>query len=268
MPDALPTILLLAAISEEIAPTLRLLGLRSPRPGINRAGHCVPGPGAQSPVQNDSKQPGEFWTSCFGSTRLIAAVSGMGSRSACQALACLNEQFKPSRVILLGFAGGLNPSLKPGHVLPVREVINESGQFLPCELPPALEPAPAYWHMPARLLTVDHLAATPAAKTSLRSRTSADLVDMETYAVARLARALGLPLTVLRAVSDPADTVLPAALLTCVKPDGRPDRLAALRYLWRHPRDLPQLLRLARHARLCSQRLAQVVQLLLKRLSD
>lgn len=66
-------------------------------------------------------------------------------------------------------------------------------------------------------------AATPADKAALRDRLGADVVDEESFAVAQVAKAHGIPFLVLRAISDTADqTILPHDA-QAQRPDGSED---------------------------------------------
>ena len=83
----------------------------------------------------------------------------------------------------------------------------------------------------------------PAAKVALQAETNAAAVDMESHIAARFAARHGLPLAVLRAISDSVDQTLPPAALVGMRPDGAMDLAAVLGALARNPRQLPALIR-------------------------
>lgn len=170
-------------------------------------------------------------------------VTGMGAARVCETI----DRLKPRAVLLIGFAGGLNPTLRTGDTLHIGRVLHDGDE-------------PITLAGNATLLTVDELADTPQHKQALHERTRADAVDMETYFVARYCRDRGIRLDVLRAISDPADAVLPRASVNWVKPDGSHDVGAALRHLAMHPLQLPALIRLGgaskRAARALGERVA------------
>ena len=98
------------------------------------------------------------------------------------------------------------------------------------------------------------VVASAAAKATLFARTGAVAVDLESAAVARIARRQGLPFAVLRAVCDGAGRDLPRAALVALDGAGR---IGWLRVAWAaasRPWEIPELVRLggdaarARHA--------------------
>ena len=98
------------------------------------------------------------------------------------------------------------------------------------------------------------VVASATAKAALYARTGAVAVDLESAAVARIARRHGLPFAVLRAVCDGAGRDLPRAALVALDGAGR---IGGLRVAWAaatRPWELVDLIRLggdaarARHA--------------------
>ena len=103
----------------------------------------------------------------------------------------------PERVISSGFAGGLAPELGVGEI-----VCDAEG---------------AAWRR-VRFASAHDVLATAAAKREFRERTGAGAVDMETDAIREVCAAAGVPVTVLRAISDGAedDLGLPPELLAAL----------------------------------------------------
>jgi len=106
-------------------------------------------------------------------------------------------------VILAGFAGALDPALKRGDIF-----VTAGAEYLLHLLPEAERPPTA------RLLTLEKIAGTVAAKKELFERTSAQLCDMEQTYVAAVAKNLGVPFVGIRIVSDEANEDLPADTLS------------------------------------------------------
>jgi nucleoside phosphorylase len=106
-------------------------------------------------------------------------------------------------VILLGFAGALNPALKRGEIF-----ITAGAEYLLPRLPEAERPRVA------KLATVEKIAGTAVAKKELFERTGAALCDMEQAHVAAVAQEFALPFIGVRIVSDEADEDLPADTLS------------------------------------------------------
>ncbi len=100
---------------------------------------------------------------------------------------------------------------------------------------------------------VDAPLIRPADKVPLHETTGAVAADMESHAVARLAVLSGKPFAVLRVISDPAERGLPPAAVAGMKPDGRINLAGVLASLIRHPRQLPDLARVATEARTAMQ---------------
>ncbi len=152
------------------------------------------------------------------------------------------EDGSGQRLLLLGFAGALDPTLRPGDlVLPTRYyradeegnpptppfgkgglegiLSKESeGDFLKAdeEMWRQAEAAAAQAGLAAARgssLTLDYLAATPEVKDALRREYSVDVVNMEDYWVAEAARDAGVPFLSARAVLDAARHSLPSYLM-------------------------------------------------------
>ena len=90
--------------------------------------------------------------------------------------------------------------------------------------------------------------ATAADKAALFRRSGAVAVDLESAAVARVARRRGLPFAVLRAVCDPAERDLPPAALIALDPAGRIGLRGVLASVLAKPRQVPALLTLGADA--------------------
>ncbi len=109
------------------------------------------------------------------------------------------------------------------------------------------------------LLTSDDLVGATAQKTEAASKYTVSAVDMETFAVAKRAAEVGLPLRVIRAICDPLSFELPPESLEWIRPDGSQDIGAAARYLVMHPSQASNLFRLATYAQQASAALADGV---------
>ena len=95
------------------------------------------------------------------------------------------------------------------------------------------------------MLHTTEVIRTADEKFALFERTGALAVDMESAAVAQVARRAGIPFAVLRAIVDPQTTVIPAAALVAIDELGRPRIARLLAALIREPRDLLALVRLS-----------------------
>jgi adenosylhomocysteine nucleosidase len=164
------------------------------------------------------------------------SVSGMGryaARSAAERT-CAVEQ-PPQLVIAAGFCGALRPDLRVGDV-----VVESKGTG-------------------GRVLTVPRLVADPAEKRSLHAETGADVVDMESTAVAEVCAARGIPFLAVRAVSDTADTALSPRLAELIA-GGSVSPWKAAWAVVRQPSLLGEFRRLARDTKLAAEKLASALR--------
>ncbi len=154
-------------------------------------------------------------------------------------------------VIVAGLAGGLSPQLAAGDIIePARVVDAATGQ---------------QWQVPGStgdqvLLTGDHVIESPAQKQQWRDRYSADLVDMETAAIAEGCVGAGVGWTVIRGISDAADQSLPPGVVDIVDAQGRPCLSALAAFLIRRPWQIPELIRLGRRSTRTAVLLAQSIE--------
>jgi adenosylhomocysteine nucleosidase len=154
-------------------------------------------------------------------------------------------------LVSFGFAGGLDPALRPGAVVIPSVVLSEGHSY-------ATEPtlADRFGGLTGHCLVADALAATDAAaKHRLHAATGAHAIDLESGSVARVALAHGLPFVVVRAISDAAERDLPPAALDALDRQGRIDLIRVLGSLLRRPMQLPALLSLASDALLARRAL-------------
>lgn len=134
-------------------------------------------------------------------------VTGIGTINCTLALCRAIAENRPGRIINLGTAGALRDGLSGvfeitavhQHDFSDELISRMTGGPVPNEV--ALD---AVTGLPtARLATGDAFISDSATRARLAGR--ADLVDMEGYAVARVGQAHGIPVTLLKQVSDSAD---------------------------------------------------------------
>ena len=137
----------------------------------------------------------------------VLVESGVGCERALQATDHLLSIFKPGRILSAGFAGALDPQLTRHAIYWPTRIISADDAI----------PVPDGKH-PKTLLTVDQVADTREEKRRLREATGADLVDMESYAVARYCREKNIPFQSVRIVFDLADEELPKEIRRLTAP--------------------------------------------------
>ena len=146
-------------------------------------------------------------------------------------------------VLSAGVAGGLDPALRTGALITAREITDGETTF-------ATDPdwtdrlaALTGAVIVDRALGRDVVATTPAAKAALASATGASVVDMESHIAARWAAEHGIPVAVLRVVSDDAAHGLPPSAVAGMGEDGKVKIGRVLAGLLRRPTELPALIR-------------------------
>ena len=148
-------------------------------------------------------------------------------------------------VMSFGLCGALDPDLRPGDLIVGDEVTSE-GRRLACDGPWTDALFAALPRARRGLIAGSTgIVATPDQKASLRAGTGAIAVDMESAAAGRAAAEAGIPLVILRAVSDAADCSLPRSAQAGFSATGEPDVGAVIAALIRRPWELPRLLRAA-----------------------
>ena len=162
----------------------------------------------------------EFWQAIRNDRTVHFLKTGMGpSRSA----ACLEHALKvieASQILVVGYAGALDPKLKLGTLVVVEKALACSidpsspavenmrlDREFQLDSDPAFAQAGESIHLPVFFgdaLTSSHVWGNPEHKKVLRDKFHASIVDMETAALAGVSESSGIPLRCLRVVSDEA----------------------------------------------------------------
>lgn len=185
---------------------------------------------------------GGDYVGSVGRHAVVATTMGIGMGGAARAAERLLAAGSVDRVVVVGIAGRLDPTLRIGDVLVPDEVVDGvTGAEYPT----------TPWGGSAaqgRLVTFDDFQTDPDLLVGLQLRGFA-AIDMETAAVAAVCDQRGRPCTVFRAISDDAtDHSVDAAVAAMARPDGSPDTRAAVRYVLRRPWRAPGLVALGRDA--------------------
>jgi nucleoside phosphorylase len=181
--------------------------------------------------------------------------TGIGADAVARVLQPALNDVRPSAVVSSGFAGGLDPSLRVGDVI---ADVSVSSEELLRELPAEIRRG--------RIFTASSTVDSPEAKVRLYGETGAQAVDMETETIASECARAGIPLLVIRAISDAAGDEIPMPLevawdLAAQRP--RPVRLCA--YLVRNPRRIGGFVRFVRQTNLAAKNLGVVLSGLIER---
>ncbi|MCH8316486.1 MAG: hypothetical protein IIA64_10975 [Planctomycetes bacterium] len=183
---------------------------------------------------------------------------------------------RPDGLLLLGFAGAVDPALKSGDLVLAPRYYRPESHRIPTHSPPLegmgeegvsgryLTPDPTMWRYAveaadgieqtgARVdsLTVDGLVTTPEAKKAVARTYPVGIVEMEDYWVASVARDAGVPFLSARVVLDAADQTVPPYLMSLSH-----SRVKAYLMSAAMPWRIPTLIRLAHQVAIAQRALA------------
>jgi nucleoside phosphorylase len=184
---------------------------------------------------------------------LEVVVSGMGPDCAAALCRKLEARASPPVVLtLVGFAGGLHPSLAAGDAVLGSEALFEDGRRAPCTIIrlPGATVGP--------VLTVSKALYTPPEKAAARV-SGALAVEMEAYPLAVWAAERGLPFVHARVILDPVDEVLPD-LGDLLDDYGRVRPAGLVRRLLLHPTHAAAMVRLMRRSQAVTPTLGRLAR--------
>jgi len=186
----------------------------------------------------------------FVADKLVVAYSGSGSINARSAAELLVTK-GATRLISWGCAAALSGTLKPGDLVLADELIDfEGGRDAKCCVS-------TDWHSYTkerlatflavhcgRLAESTSIVSNRMEKKQLYALTGAVALDMESVAIAKVARQYTIPFLVIRAIVDPVDMSLPQAISYSLNDQGEVALGKLLFFLFLHPAELPGLIKL------------------------
>ena len=194
---------------------------------------------------------------------VVWTISGVGREAARNAAQLIIDGHQPHTLVSAGFAGALSPHLEHGTVLVPERILDDNQQ---CIYPlghsdQSLWPAENIIDSKTTLITVDSVITSKEKKARLRQATHADLVDMESAAVAVVAQNADIQFLAVRAISDTSEETLPPEVSRLSQPQS-PMHLfgAALAAITRRPAAVTDLWRLWEQGMSCSRTLADRLQ--------
>jgi len=212
---------------------------------------------------------------------VLLVQTGIGRKMAERAVELALKRFPITGIVSFGFSGALTGELKVGDVVlcPTLQCVDGHAQ------PPVEPTGPC--HSDTELvslavkalesnrigfvhgtsITTSKLVWDAEAKYDLGRTFSAEVVDMESYWIARIASGKGIPFLSIRTVSDAAADTLPP-LGRLVQSDGRLRWKAAALYFLPRPRQLLKLIGFFRKAQRASQRLTTSIECLVAELGN
>ena len=182
--------------------------------------------------------------------RDFQTCAGVGPRRAAEGARAFVEAGAKA-LMSFGVAGGLVPEARAGTLVLATVVVSDDGNF----------PATAAWTaairdglgdvipvLEAPLAGTDRMIPSSSAKHELHHDTGAVACDMESHAVARVARDAGVPFVAIRTISDPLYRQVPQWVLKSLTPEGDVRGGKLLANLALRPWMLPNLIGLSRDA--------------------
>lgn len=189
------------------------------------------------------------------------AVSGMGQTAAARAAERLIAN-GVSGLMSFGYAGAICPSLRRGTVVIADEVETETGRRHTTDpvwrqhLAGVLDRQSGL--RVGRFVSVQQVAASPDHKRRLAEHSRALAVDMESGAVAEVAKRHGLPFIAVRAIVDEAHHAVPRAVSGAVDEAGRTRPWRIAWPLLKRPAEIAAVFALARGAEAADRSLSDV----------
>lgn len=199
-------------------------------------------------------------------------VSGVGRICAADCCRYLYQSRPPEAMISIGYAGGLDPSIRVGDAVIAKEmriwngasaspdtsVRRSSARFVD-EARKAAKNAALFIHAGITLQS-DECLGTPEMKKAARNATGALSVDMESQAIADFAAERELPFLSVRFISDAAGDYLNVDPTALVDEEGIISMQRALKYFMQHPRLLPSALKLQAAVSRCEENLVRFIE--------
>lgn len=226
--DLVPRMALIGAMQEELSAVLALMPDAS----------CETVAGRQ------------FWQGHLNGHAVVAVLSGIGKVAAAITATVLIEKFQVHRMLFTGVAGGLAPHVKVGDVVVGQELLqhdmNASPLFPPYEVPllgrarfqtddvmtrclieSAAQALPHAQVHAGLIISGDQFVSSASESQGLQSRIPDALaVEMEGAALAQVCHAYGIPLAVVRTLSDRADDDAHTDFVQFVKTVASPNSAA------------------------------------------
>jgi len=187
-------------------------------------------------------------TGSVGNADVVATTTGIGTALATAATERLLGLGAFDRVMVVGIAGSVGPSVGIGDIVIPEVVVDGPGgaEYRPA---PIAGPAPR-----GSIVTSDDFIVDLDRLAKLIEE-GVIAVDMETGSIAAVCAARGIAWSAVRAISDRAEDG-DVEMVKLAKADGTPDGGAIARYFVRHPGRIPYMLKVGRGAMLAAKNAA------------
>ena len=196
----------------------------------------------------------QFRGGFYDGIRIAVVESGMGFARARRATQALVDGHAPHWLLSCGFAGALRHDIPVGSIVVADSIVDQREQCLQIDLHMPADPARGLFV--GRLLTADELVRTVAMKKQLGEQHSALAVDLESLAVAQVARENKTRFLAVRVISDDLSADLPPEILSVVGATGSVRFGAAIGALWKRPSAAKDMWHMREQAQSAATRLA------------
>ena len=210
----------------------------------------------------------EAWPGKWQGKNIVLVRTGVGKQRAADATLQTIEQFSPDRLLSIGYAGGLVPKLKVSDLIVAEQIIDveSSAEFVPDQkwlyLAQNASVSENYKVISGKLVTADKVIHSPQDKKELGERFSAEAVEMETSAIAKVATDKNLPFLSVRTISDSVEQeILDSS--SFLGSDGEISKLKAGWYVLTHPGSISSALSLRSQTELATRTMTEFISNLL-----
>jgi nucleoside phosphorylase len=202
-----------------------------------------------------------LWKTEAADAEITALVTGIGTESAARAMDLMmrmaDDGCNFDVCVSSGLAGALCDDLVPGDVIAPQMLVAESGRNSDCmKVDEGLRAQAVGVGAIASdcLFTTNQVLLKASDKKSISSK--AQLVDMESFEIVKVARAWGARSVVVRAISDSAKEDLPVNFNRTLTKDKQVSVMKVVGELLRNPFALRGLLRFGKQSRQAAEQLA------------
>jgi adenosylhomocysteine nucleosidase len=226
--------------------------------------------------QSISGQDCSLFVGTYVDKHILLARSGVGKQRAEGCVQTILDDYPVKTLINLGFGGALSSQSNIGDLIICKKFLSTEGQspketfYSDQELVKiavdVMERVPATPHI-GNCLTAGFLVSRPEDKQSMGTQFNAQVVDMESYWTARIAKKRAVRFLGVRAISDSISERMPP-FDRLMNPEGKVIFKTTARYFLTHPADLLNLFHLYLNARKASASLTRFIHGFLHNLNN
>lgn len=202
----------------------------------------------------------------YDDIRVAVVESGAGFARARKAAQALVDAHTPEWILSAGFSGALQPEIQVGHIVTADSIVDAHGHEMKLDMNMPADPAHGL-HV-GRLVTADALVRTVREKQALAEATGGLAVDLESLAVAQVARDTKTRFLAVRVISDDMSADLPEEVMSILGRTGSIRAGAVAGALWKRPSSARDLWRLRENAHHAGERLATFLDGVVRQLAS